>query len=101
MNDKTPKIDPSVIANLEKLSHLRLSPSQRDKIGDDLSKILGFAELISQLDLANVDPMTHAIQQVNVLRPDQQKPGSDLEQALSNAPKSDGQYYLVPRVLDA
>lgn len=94
------EVTSETVAYLEKLAYLRLDESQRSQLQSDLNKILAFAEQLGSLSLPDTTPMTHAGQQVNVLRADQVCPGLSRPEALRNAPASDGQYYLVPKVLD-
>ena len=53
-----------------------------------------------EVDTENVEPMAHAVEQTNVLRDDAARQSLSAERALSNAPKSDGRYFLVPQILD-
>jgi len=88
------------IHQLERLAYLQLSDQDRAGLVGDLNKILDFANSIQSLDLAEYPPMTHVMDQANVLRPDQRQPGSTVQQALSNAPQAQPPYYRVPQVLD-
>lgn len=119
------KIDLQTVAHLERLAYLEFSPQQREGLLIDLNKILNFAAELKEVDLTGVAPMTHAIEQLNVLRPDtlplalEPKTQSELGPtarddaqdhnraadqrrtlALQNAPQHDGVFYLVPKVLE-
>lgn len=94
------KVTPETIQYLEKLAYLQLDDRQRESLSGDLNKILRFAEQLSSLPLGETTPMTHAASLENVLRPDEVKTSLPRERALENAPRQDGQYYLVPKVLD-
>lgn len=94
------RVTPETIAYLEKLAYLQLDDNQRESLSSDLNKILGFAEQLSSLPLGDTTPMTHAASLENILRPDQVTASLPRERALQNAPRQDGQYYLVPKVLD-
>jgi aspartyl-tRNA(Asn)/glutamyl-tRNA(Gln) amidotransferase subunit C len=45
--------------------------------------------------------MAHAVERTNVFRGDVETPMLPREAALSNAPKTDGHYFLVPQIFDA
>jgi aspartyl-tRNA(Asn)/glutamyl-tRNA(Gln) amidotransferase subunit C len=45
--------------------------------------------------------MVHAVELSNVFRADEIAPSLPREAALKNAPKTDGQFFLVPQILDA
>nr|MBA3509085.1 Asp-tRNA(Asn)/Glu-tRNA(Gln) amidotransferase GatCAB subunit C [Thermoleophilaceae bacterium] len=48
------------------------------------------------LDLEGVEPTSHVVQLENVLRPDEPRPSLDREQAMGQAPDSDGTGFRVP-----
>jgi aspartyl-tRNA(Asn)/glutamyl-tRNA(Gln) amidotransferase subunit C len=45
--------------------------------------------------------MVHAVELSNVFRDDVVRPSLPREAALANAPKTDGQCFLVPQIIDA
>lgn len=83
------------------LARLRLDDAELDRMTDQLGAILGYVERLSEVDTEGVEPMAHAIERMNVLREDVETEPLPREAALANAPKSDGQYFLVPRMIDA
>ena len=64
-----------------------------------MGDILGYVDLLSELDTEQVEPMAHALDVANVFRDDAVRPSLDREAALANAPHRDGECYLVPAVL--
>jgi aspartyl-tRNA(Asn)/glutamyl-tRNA(Gln) amidotransferase subunit C len=68
--------------------------------GQQLTDILGYVQVLDEVDIEDVQPMPHAIDLENVFRPDERKPSLDRSAALANAPKTDGQFFLVPQILD-
>ena len=93
------KIDKNLILKLEKLSRLELSEKEREKIQGDLNNILKMVEKLDELDTEDVEPLLHIAEGENVLRDDEIKNQLSKEEALSNAPDSDGQYFKVPKVI--
>ncbi|HEX6984164.1 MAG TPA: Asp-tRNA(Asn)/Glu-tRNA(Gln) amidotransferase subunit GatC [Planctomycetaceae bacterium] len=83
------------------LGRLRLSESELDRMTPQLAAILGYVERLSQVDTEGVEPMAHAVERTNVFREDVETTMLPREAALANAPKTDGQYFLVPQILDA
>ncbi len=89
-------------AEVEKISllaRLKLSPAELDTMTTQLGAIVGYVELLGELDTANVEPMAHALELRNVFRADEPRPSLPREAALANAPAQNGQFYLVPAVL--
>jgi aspartyl-tRNA(Asn)/glutamyl-tRNA(Gln) amidotransferase subunit C len=89
-------------ADVEKVSHLarlQFSDSELDQLTTELGAILEYVEQLDMLNTENVEPMAHALDVHNVFRPDLLRPSLPRAEALANAPKSDGECYLVPAVL--
>lgn len=89
-------------AEVEKVSHLarlQFCDSELDQLTTELAAILKYVEQLEMLNTENVEPMAHALDVHNIFRPDVLRPSLPREEALANAPKSDGECYLVPAVL--
>ncbi|MCH5597122.1 Asp-tRNA(Asn)/Glu-tRNA(Gln) amidotransferase subunit GatC [Niabella ginsengisoli] len=61
--------------------------------------MIGFVEKLNELDLGEVEPLMHMSDEINVLREDEIKGSASREDALKNAPETDGQFFLVPKVI--
>jgi aspartyl-tRNA(Asn)/glutamyl-tRNA(Gln) amidotransferase subunit C len=81
------------------LGRLLLSEEELDRMTSQLGQILGYMELLGEVDTAAVEPMAHAIDVRDVFREDQPRASLDRREALANAPSHDGECYLVPAVL--
>ncbi len=82
------------------LARLVLSDEELDRMTSQMGEILGYIDLLSELDTERVEPMAHAIDMANAFREDTARPSLDREAALANAPHQDGECYLVPAVFD-
>jgi aspartyl-tRNA(Asn)/glutamyl-tRNA(Gln) amidotransferase subunit C len=82
------------------LAQLTLDDDTKDRLVHELGDILAYMEKLNGLDTTGVEPMMHVLDLVNVYREDQTRPSLDREQALMNAPATDGEYFLVPKILD-
>jgi aspartyl-tRNA(Asn)/glutamyl-tRNA(Gln) amidotransferase subunit C len=81
------------------LARLELSSSELDALTTQLQQVVGYVEVLNELDTQSTEPMAHALDVANVFADDQVRPSLPREQALANAPHQDGQFYLVPAVL--
>ena len=65
----------------------------------ELDAILGYMESLAAIDVRGVEPMTHAVALACRLRDD--VPGAELgaEAALAAAPRRQGEFFEVPRVI--
>jgi len=93
------KIDDKLIQDLSKLAKLEFDEKSSINMQEDLKKIIGFVDKLSEIDTSNIEPLIYLSEEKNVLRED--KIGEMLSQteALSNAPKKDSDYILVPKVI--
>ena len=81
------------------LGRLLLSEAELDTMTHQLGDILGYVDLLGEVDTEKVEPMAHALDVANAFREDKARPSLDREDALANAPHRDGECYLVPAVL--
>lgn len=81
------------------LGRLLLSEQELDTMTSQLGEILGYIELLGEVDTSRVEPMAHPLDIADVLRDDRVQPSLDRDEALLNAPSRDQECYLVPTVL--
>lgn len=81
------------------LARLRLSEDELETMTSQMGDILGYVELLDELDTDGVEPMAHALDVSDVFRDDEVKASLPREQALANAPDADDACYRVPAVL--
>lgn len=94
------KLTLSDVQKVAKLSRLKLAEDEQVRYVEQLGQILNYVELLNEVVTDGVEPMAHAAELTNVFRADVPKPSLDRQAALSNAPKSDGKYFLVPQILE-
>ena len=82
------------------LARLKLSETELDLFTTQLGQVLGYVELLNELDTTAVEPMAHVADIANVFRDDEVRPSLSRAAALSNAPKSDGKFFVVPQILE-
>lgn len=88
------------VEKVAKLARIQLSDAENEEYRKSLTQILGYVEMLNELDTESVEPMAHAIDVKNVFRDDVVTPSLSIEEALQNAPQTDGRYFLVPAILD-
>jgi aspartyl-tRNA(Asn)/glutamyl-tRNA(Gln) amidotransferase subunit C len=93
-------IDRPLIRHLEKLVRLELSEEERESLRTDLNAILAMVEKLQEVDTEGVEPLTHLSDTLHALRADEVRGQVTREQALGNAPDSDGVFFRVPKVID-
>ena len=81
------------------LARLQLTDDELDLMTAQLGQIVGYVEQLNELDTDEVDPLAHAVEVTDVFRRDELHESLARDAALANAPKTDGECYLVPAVL--
>lgn len=87
-------------AKVARLARLKLSEEELASLTGQLGRILDYVAILDELNVDDVEPMVHAVELSNVLRPDDLTPSLPRTAALANAPKTDGKYFLVPAIIE-
>ena len=93
------EVNDAMVNKLARLARLRFTEEEKTGIRDDLQRMIGFVEKLNELDLDQVKPLLHMTQEENVMREDVIKGSVSREEALSNAPLHDEQFFKVPKVI--
>lgn len=110
------KVTENDVSYVAELANMELTSDERQRMLRDLNSILEYIDRLNQLDTTNVPPMAQVSDRFGI---DQAKQGSarfsyatreDIveglrkslpqEQALANAPDSDGTFFRVPKVIE-
>jgi len=83
------------------LARLKLSDAELTALTSQLGRVLEYVNILNEVDTDGVEPMAHAVEMQNVLRNDEIRESLPRESALANAPKTDGQSFLVPQILES
>lgn len=95
------QIDNTVLAKLEKLSHLHVNESKKEEIIGQLTEIVSYVENLSELDTSHLDASFSTLKGGTPMRQD--LPQSDPEvpkSILSHAPQSDDDFFIVPAIIE-
>ena len=82
----TQRITRDEVVHVARLARLSLSDAEIDEFTGQLGDILEHAADIEALDVGDVEPTSHPLPMVNVLRPDELRPALDRDLLLSQAP---------------
>ena len=88
------------VAHIAALARLKLSPEAAAKLAGEMENIVGYVEMLSELDVSGIEPTAHAVPRSNVIRDD--RPGTSFphDAMLANAPATvDQELVKVPQVL--
>ncbi|MBB3972286.1 Asp-tRNA(Asn)/Glu-tRNA(Gln) amidotransferase subunit GatC [Hansschlegelia beijingensis] len=93
-------VDESTVRRVAKLARIAVSDAEVTKLRGELDAILSFVEELSALDVEGVEPMTSVIPTALRLREDVVTDGEKPEDVLRNAPAREGDFYVVPKVVE-
>ena len=93
------EVNDELIDNFSRLARLEFNAEEKQKIKNDLQKMIAFIDKLNELDTTGVDPLLHMSDNVNVLRDDEVKGTISRKDALKNAPVHDEQFFKVPKVI--
>jgi len=90
------------VRRVARLARLELSPEEERVFQGQLSAILDYVRQLEELDVSDVEPMTHALAGGDPapLRADEVQPSLDPGEALANAPAREGTAFKVPRIIE-
>jgi len=88
------------VKHIAKLSNLRFSEKEIEILTPKFERVLDSIKKIEELDLDDIEPMTHVNESYNMLREDEVKESLSTEEALRNAPKKNEYFFKVPKVFD-
>lgn len=92
-------ISKSDVEHVALLARLSLTDEDKEILTVQLSQILEHAGKIAELDTSAVEPTSHAVPTVNVMRADKVGTELSVEEALSNAPERENDAFGVPKIV--
>ncbi len=87
------------VAYVAKLARLALTPAEIEKFGAQLGALLQHVDALAELPVGDVAATAQVIAQSNVTRDDVAVPSLDRDVVLSQAPRREGPYFRVPRII--
>jgi aspartyl-tRNA(Asn)/glutamyl-tRNA(Gln) amidotransferase subunit C len=87
------------VRRIAALARLDIGAEEAQVLGGQFASILVQFEVLSGLDVEDVEPMIGASGAVNVLREDLPVPSMPAEAFLSRAPAREGDFYRVPLIV--
>ncbi len=88
------------VRKVASLARLKVSDAEVESLLGDLTAILDYVDVLSEVDITGVQPMVHAVELHDVLRDDVLVESLPRSEALRNAPCTDGQHFLVPTIIE-
>ncbi len=95
------QIDHTVLAKLEKLSHLNIDESKKDEVINQLSSIVSYVENLSELDTEHLDASFSTLNGGTPMREDIVHGQLEVVQSiLANNKTSIDDFFVVPAIIE-
>ena len=101
----TSKVTKEEVERVAELAHLKLSPEETGSMLHDLNAILDYVAQLDQLDTSSVAPLAQVSEMDEAstngsFRHDDVRASLNRAEVMSQAPESDGAFFLVPKVIE-
>ena len=94
------EFDKKSLLKLGKLARISINEDKLNNLSKDLNSILEFVDQLNDANTENVDPLSSPLEMTARLRNDDLNSKDRKSKFLSNAPDSNEDYFLVPRVVE-
>ena len=93
-------IDAATVKRIGRLARIRVEENEVEKYQGELNAILGFVEQLSEVDVTGVEAMTSVTPMSLRRRDDVVSDGGYPEKIVANAPLSEDNFFMVPKVIE-
>ncbi|MBK5568869.1 Asp-tRNA(Asn)/Glu-tRNA(Gln) amidotransferase subunit GatC [Ensifer sp. SSB1] len=93
-------VDLATVKRVARLARIAVSEEEAERMMGELNGILGFVEQLSEVNVEGVEPMTSVTPMDMKKRTDAVSDGNKADDIVANAPNSDRNFFLVPKVVE-
>ncbi len=93
-------VDTVTVKRVAKLSRIAITDERAESMKAELNTILGFVEQLSEVDVEGVEPMTSVVDTEMRKRVDEVTDGNKAVDVTANAPLSEDNFFMVPKVVE-
>ena len=93
-------VDADTVRRIAHLARIAVAEDEVEHLKGELNAMLAFVEQLQEVNVEGVEPMTSVTPMAMKKRPDVVTDGNDAEAVLKNAPQSEDNLYLVPKVVE-
>lgn len=99
MSKETPELALQDVRHMAKLSRLKLGEEEEKVFSHQFMDILGHMAVLQNVSTKDIEPLYSPMQELENTREDTAINIRTQEQILSNAPETDGEYFIVPKIV--
>jgi aspartyl-tRNA(Asn)/glutamyl-tRNA(Gln) amidotransferase subunit C len=93
-------VDQATVRRIAHLARIAVTDEEVPHLQGEINAILSFVEALGAVDVTGVEPMTSVIPMKLPMRPDVVTDGEIESLVLANAPQSEDDFFLVPKVIE-
>jgi aspartyl-tRNA(Asn)/glutamyl-tRNA(Gln) amidotransferase subunit C len=93
-------VDLATVKRVARLARIAVTEDEANRMVGELNGILGFVEQLSEVDVAGIEPMTSVTPMDMRKRQDAVTDGDKADDIVANAPATDHNFFLVPKVVE-
>ena len=93
-------IDAATVRRIAHLARIAVADDEVERLRGEINAILAFVEQLSEVNVDGVAPMTSVTPMEMKKRADAVTDGNDADAVLKNAPATQDNFFLVPKVVE-
>jgi aspartyl-tRNA(Asn)/glutamyl-tRNA(Gln) amidotransferase subunit C len=93
-------LDHATVRRIATLARIRVEEDEIPRLQAELNGIIGWIELLNEVDVEGIEPLTGATHMALKMREDVVTDGDYPEKILANAPDRAGSFFAVPKVVE-
>ena len=93
-------VDRATVKRVAHLARIRVTEEEAEALRGELNAILGFVEQLNEVNVSGVEPMTSVLPMRLKQRQDRITDGGKAGDIVANAPLTEDNFFLVPKVVE-
>lgn len=94
------QVDEKTVRRIARLARIKITDGEAQSLQKELSGILDWVKQLDEVDTTSVEPMTRVVAQELEKRVDEVTDGEIADVVVANAPISEDNFFVVPKVVE-
>ncbi|WP_455475372.1 Asp-tRNA(Asn)/Glu-tRNA(Gln) amidotransferase subunit GatC [Bartonella sp. B17] len=93
-------VDKETVKRMAHLARIAIHDDEAERITKELNVIFNFVEQLNEVDVSKIEPLTSVMPMALRMREDIVTDGDKVEDIVANAPVTEENFFLVPKVVE-
>ena len=93
-------VDEATVRRVAKLARIKVGEENVGRLAGELNSILHWIEQLNEVDVTGIEPLTSVVTVEMKMRKAAGTDGNNPKAAVANAPATEDDYFLVPKVIE-